>query len=103
MRYLATIAETGRKTVMARFSVLVFALVMVFSSADGWAKDKKGGYADDGNPSCGYYLDAYSKTTLKGDGYLEGPHEALSVFGWINCYLTAYNQLSNMSGTPSRP
>ena len=80
---------------MARFGVLIFALVVVFSSAEGWAKDKNGGYAAHGNLSCGYYLDVYSKTTLKGDGYLEGPREAWGVFGWINGYLTAYNRFNN--------
>ena len=77
---------------MTRFGVLIFALVLVFSSAEGWAADKNGGYTAHGNLSCGYYLDAYSKTTLKGDGYLEGPHEAWGVFGWIIGYLAAYNE-----------
>ena len=80
---------------MARFSVLIFALVMVFSSADAWAKDKNDRFTAYGNKSCGYYLDAYSRSTLTGGDTLSGPHAAWLVNGWINGYLTAYNELTN--------
>ena len=53
---------------MARFSVLVFALVMVFSSAEGWGQDKTGRFTTLNNSPCGTYLYAYSKSTLTGDG-----------------------------------
>jgi len=80
---------------MARFSVLIFALALLLSSADGWAKGKNGSYNLYGNESCGYYLDAYSRSTLTGRGTQNGPHDAWSVFGWIAGYLSAYNELTN--------
>ena len=64
---------------------------MVFSSADGWADDKNGRFTSYDSRSCGYYLDAYSRTTLTGDTAQEGNHQAWGVFGWIDGYLTAYN------------
>ena len=54
---------------------------MVFSSADGWAFDKNGIFIAYGNFTCGYYLDAYSRTTLTGDRTKEGPYEAWRVSG----------------------
>ena len=79
---------------MARFSVLIFALALVFSSADGWAYDKNGHFSSYGKESCGYYLDAYSRSTLTG-GSTQGPHEAWYVFGWIQGHLSTYNELTN--------
>ena len=64
---------------MVRFSVLIFALVLVQSSADGWAQDKSGVFSTYGNETCGYYLDAYSRTTLINGG-MKGPSEALGGF-----------------------
>ena len=80
---------------MARFGVMIFALALLLSSADGWAKDKNGIVTTYGNKSCGYYLDAYSRSELTGDRTIKGTHAAYRVFGWINGYLTAYNKLSN--------
>ena len=80
---------------MARFGVLIFALAMAFSSAEGWAYDKYGDFIHYDGKSCGFYLDAYSKSTLKGEGRMKGPYEAWKVFGWINGYLTAYNRFNN--------
>ena len=75
---------------MARFSVLIFALALLLSSADGWAYDKFR-FDSYNSRSCGYYLDAYSRTTLTGDADQKGNHHAWGVFGWIEGYLTAYN------------
>ena len=77
---------------MARFGVLIFALVLAFSSADGWAYDKNEIFTRYDTDSCGYYLDAYSRSMLKGDGGVKGPHEFWKLNGWINGYLTAYNE-----------
>ena len=78
---------------MARFSVLIFALALLLSSADGWARDQSGSYINKDNISCGYYLDAYSRATLEGDSSFKGNYEAWRVFAWINGYLSAYNRL----------
>ena len=80
---------------MARFSVLIFALALLLSSADGWAIDKKGGFSTHDNRSCGYYLDAYSKATLIGDRNHNRRFRSLASFGWIDGYLSAYNELTN--------
>ena len=80
---------------MARFSVLIFALALLLSSADGWARDKNGGFTAHTHQSCGFYLDAYSTATLTGDSTFQGPYGAYLVFGWIGGYLSAYNHLSN--------
>jgi len=85
---------------MARFSVLIFALALVFSSAEGLGADKDGMFTTYDNSSCGTYLDAYSKSTLTGDRGYSGPHQAWEVFGWISGYLTAYNEL-RINGKPS--
>ncbi len=66
--------------------------MLVLSSADGWARDKNGTFSTHNNRSCGYYLDLYSRTTLRGDRTLNGPYAAWAVFAWINGYLTAYNE-----------
>ena len=86
---------------MARFSVLIFALALAsaVSSADGWAHDKYLGFTTYANETCGYYLDAYSRTTLRGNTY-SGPAEAWLVIGWIGGYLTAYNEF-NANGKKS--
>ena len=83
---------------MARFGVLIFAFAFAFalllSSADGWAYDKNGNFIES-SKSCGYYLDAYSRTTLVGRRDFKGPWQAHRVSGWVTGYLTAYNELSN--------
>jgi len=78
---------------MAQFGVLIFAFAfaLLLSSADGWAKDKNGRFTEFSR-SCGYYLDAYSRSTLIGDRGQKGPNEAYWVAGWIGGYLSAYNQ-----------
>ena len=78
---------------MTRLGVLIFALAMVFSSADGWAMDKDGRFTIHDPKSCGYYLDAYSRTTLI-DGSWKGPHEFWKISGWINGWLSAYNEFN---------
>ena len=45
------------------------------------AYDKNDGFSTYNNKSCGYYLDAYSRTTLTGDRTKEGPYEARRVSG----------------------
>lgn len=47
--------------------------------------------------SCGTYLDAYSKTNLIGKNKLTGPHEIFDATGWINGYVSAYNELLDNS------
>lgn len=79
---------------MARFGLLIFALALLPSSADSWARDKNGTFTTHGGKSCGHYLDAYSRSTLSGGTQLKGTPEALTVFGWINGWLSAYNALS---------
>ena len=54
--------------------------------------EKDGFYTVTGSKSCGKYLDAYAKATLTGESAYEGPHQSWKVFGYINGYLTAYNQ-----------
>ncbi len=62
---------------MARYGVLIFALV-VFSSADGWGKDKNNLYTSFGVDSCAKYLGEYANATLSGEGVLVGAFVARS-------------------------
>ncbi len=80
---------------MARFGVLIVALALVLSSANGWARDKNGDFMTYDYVSCGEYVDAYSKSTLKGNRNFQGPYETGTVFGGIYGYLSAYNRFSN--------
>ena len=79
---------------MARFSVLIFpfAFALLLASADGWARDKYGGFTGISHETCGYYLDVYSRTKLVGAGGFDGPYEAWKVVSWINGWLSAYNE-----------
>ena len=70
------------------------ALVALVVSSPAWAKDKNGIFKSDGNQSCANYSDAYSRTTLTGKDSSKGPHAWWGVSGWINGYITAYNQLT---------
>ena len=79
---------------MTRYFVSILcALMIVGATQFGHTRDADGTYSALENKSCGEYLDAYSRATLydDGDGY-KGPHEFWYATGWINGYITSYNQ-----------
>ena len=72
---------------MAQFSVLIFALALVFSSADGWTKDKNGRFTAYGKQSCGalvsnqYCANAY-RQQRRAPQAISAPTDWLSVT-WV--------------------
>lgn len=74
---------------------LIIATLVTFgllgSVTEARARDAKGISYILGSSTCGEYLDAYSRTTLTFKGYY-GPYGAWFAFGWINGYLSGYNQ-----------
>jgi hypothetical protein len=72
---------------------LALAAVLAFSmSGEAWAFDAKGNYTHLGRPECGEYLDAYSRSTLEGEGNYTGTHSFYKAAGFINGFITAYNR-----------
>ena len=77
---------------MTRYFVSVLcAMMIVGATPPSHARDADGIYTVLGNISCGKYLDAYSRSTLDDDGY-KGPHEFWEAVGWINGYISSYNE-----------
>jgi hypothetical protein len=77
-----------------------YSLVALVVSSPTWAEIKYTILPDKederfttyGTQSCTYYLDVYSRTTLKGKATSAGLAEWWGVDSWISGYLTAYNQ-----------
>ncbi len=71
--------------------LIIVAAILVFGLAgEAAARDANGGTMLN-VVSCSYYLDAYSKTTLTGEGTSQGPYEFWGASGWISGYLSGYN------------
>lgn len=76
--------------------IIIATLIALSFVGTAQAKDKEGTFGHYGIPTCGEYLDAYSKSTLSSSASaFVGQYEMWNITGWINGYLTAYNQFVN--------
>jgi hypothetical protein len=73
----------------------LLALTIAGTASKGQSKDKDYNFTDYGLYSCGAFLGAYSKTTLLENGKYKGPYEYWRLDGWIDGYLTGYNEFAN--------
>ena len=71
--------------------LIIPALIAVLVSGPAWGAEKSGEYTVIDAPTCGVYLDAYSRSKIAADGFT-GPHEMWDATGFINGYLTAFNK-----------
>ena len=72
---------------------LMMLLVGSLFSGEAVGANKEGGFAVYGSHTCGEYSDAYANATLTGKNGFKGRHNWWQIDGWIDGYLTAYNQL----------
>jgi len=72
-------------------TVIVGLLMVVLFIGFTEAKDKNGGWVGRGGDTCTVYLDAYSRSTLKGESGYKGPYIAWNTFGWLNGFFSGYN------------
>jgi hypothetical protein len=68
-------------------------LVGALFSGEAVGANKEGQFTVYGGHSCEEYLDAYANATLTGTNGFNGKHNWWQIDGWIDGYLTAYNQL----------
>jgi len=71
--------------------LILASLLAVGVSGEAKAYDTKGQGFIRAPQLCSYYLDAYSKTTLKGERGSNGPHEWWISMGWIDGFISGHN------------
>lgn len=75
--------------------LIILVVMLTFGLAgEAAAGDAKVGAVVRGELSCSEYLDAYSKTELKGENKTIGYYEWGTASGWINGFITGYNVYS---------
>ena len=78
---------------VTRRIILAALVVGLLFSGEALGANKSGVFDHYGEITCGEYLGAYASTTLTGERDFSGDHKFFKAAGWINGYLTAYNQL----------